>query len=65
MFKGIATAAFGLGVFLTVAIMVSQPEPSTASVYMPNTTVVRKNSVFPLKDHMTVEPCSVSFCADV
>jgi hypothetical protein len=65
MFKGIATAAFGLGVFLTVAIMVSQPEPSTASVYMPNTTVVKKNSVFPLKDHMTVEPCSVSFCADV
>ena len=65
MFKGIATAAFGLGVFLTVAVMVSQPGPSTAGVYMPNTTVVKKNSVFPLKDHMTVEPCSVAFCADV
>jgi hypothetical protein len=65
MFKGIATAAFGLGVFLTVAIMVSQPEPSTAGVHMPNITVVKKNSVFPLKDHMTVEPCSVAFCADV
>lgn len=65
MFKGIATAAFGLGVFLTVTIMVSQPEPSTAGVYMPNTTVVKKNSIFPLKDHMTVEPCGVAFCADV
>jgi hypothetical protein len=65
MFKGIATAAFGLGVVLTVALMVSQPEASTAGVYMPNTTVVKKNSIFPLKDHMTVESCSVAFCADV
>jgi len=65
MIKGIATAAFGLGAFLTVAIMVSQPESSTAGVHMPNTTIVEKNSVFPLKNHMTVEPCSVAFCADV
>jgi hypothetical protein len=66
MFKGIATAAFGLGIFLTVAIMVSQPESSTAGVYNSNnTTIVKKNSIFPLKEHMTVEPCSITFCADV
>jgi hypothetical protein len=65
MFKGIATAAFGLGVVLTVAVMVSQPEASTASVHMPNTTIVKKNSIFPLKNHISVEPCSVAFCADV
>ena len=65
MFKGIATAAFGFGVIMTVAVMVSQPA-STANVLMqPNTTVVKKNMVFPLKDKMTVDPCAVSYCADV
>jgi hypothetical protein len=65
MFKGIATAAFGFGVIMTIAVMVSQPA-STANVTMqPNTTVVKKNMVFPLKDHMTVDPCAVIYCADI
>ena len=65
MFKGIATAAFGFGVIMTVAVMVSQPA-STANILMqPNTTIVKKNMVFPLKDKMTVDPCAVSYCADV
>jgi hypothetical protein len=64
MFKGIATAAFGFGVIMTVAAMVSQPA-STASVVMPNTTIVKKNMEFPIKDNITVESCAVSFCADV
>ena len=65
MFKGIATAAFGIGVIMTVAVMVSQPA-STASVLMqPNTTVVKKNMVFPLKDKMTVDPCAVTYCVNI
>jgi hypothetical protein len=65
MFKGITTAAFGLGVIMTVAVMVSQPA-STASVHVqPNITVVKKNMVFPLKDKMTVDPCAVTYCADI
>jgi hypothetical protein len=64
MFKGIATVAFGLFVALTVAVVISQPQPSTASVSMPNTTVVHKNSVFPLPGDITVESCKVSICAD-
>ena len=65
MFKGIATAAFGFGVIMTIAVMVSQPA-STANVTMQsNTTVVKKNMVFPLKDHMTVDPCAVTYCADI
>ena len=65
MFKGIATAAFGLGVIMTVAVMVSQPA-STANVHVqPNTTVVKKNMLFPLKGSMTVDPCAVTYCTDV
>lgn len=64
MFKGIATAAFGFGVIMTVAVTVSQPV-STASVVLPNTTIVKKNMVFPLKENMTVESCTISYCADV
>jgi hypothetical protein len=64
MFKGIATAAFGFGVIMTVAVMVSQPA-STASVISPNTTVIKKNMVFPLKENMTVDPCAVTYCADI
>jgi hypothetical protein len=64
MFKGIATVAFGLCVALTVAVMVSQPQSSTASVIVPNTTVVHKNMVFPLPGNITVEGCKVSVCAD-
>jgi hypothetical protein len=65
MFKGIATAAFGFGVVMSVAVMVSQPA-STANVHaQPNITVVKKNMVFPLKDHMTVDPCAVTYCADI
>jgi hypothetical protein len=64
MFKGIATAAFGFGVIMTVAVMVSQPA-STASVISPNTTVIKKNMVFPLKENMTVDPCAITYCADI
>lgn len=64
MLKGIATAAFGFGVIMTVAVMVSQPA-STASAVSPNTTVIKKNMVFPLKENMTVDPCAVTYCADV
>jgi hypothetical protein len=64
MYKGIATAAFGFGVVMSVAVMVSQPA-STASVVIPNTTIVKKNMAFPIKDNITVESCAVSFCADV
>ncbi|HEY7764565.1 MAG TPA: hypothetical protein VIB38_06220 [Aestuariivirgaceae bacterium] len=64
MFKGIATAAFGFGVIMSVAVMVSQPA-STASVVSPNTTVIEKNMLFPLKANMTVDPCAVAYCADV
>lgn len=64
MYKGIATAAFGFGVAMSVAVMVSQPA-STASVVIPNTTIVKKNMAFPIKDNITVESCAVSFCADV
>ena len=64
MFKGIATAAFGFGVIMTVAVTVSEPA-STARVIVPNTTIVEKNMVFPLKDNLAVENCAVSYCADV
>lgn len=64
MFKGIVTAAFGFGVIMTVAAMVSQPT-SIASAITPNTTIVKKNLVFPLKGQMTIEPCAFSNCADV
>jgi hypothetical protein len=64
MFKGIATAAFGFGVILTVAVMVSEPA-STAGVLAPNTTIIKKNMVFPLKENMTVETCALSYCVDV
>lgn len=65
MFKGIATAAFGIGVIMTVAVMVSQPA-STASVHVQqNTTVVKKNMVFPIKDKMTVDPCAVTYCVNI
>jgi hypothetical protein len=64
MFKGIATAAFGFGVIMTVAVMVSQPA-STAGVLAPNTTIIKKNMVFPLKENMTVETCALSYCVDV
>jgi hypothetical protein len=64
MLKGIATAAFGFGVIMTVAITVSEPA-STARVIQPNTTIVEKNMVFPLKNNLAVEDCAVSYCADV
>jgi hypothetical protein len=64
MFKGIATAAFGFGVVMTVAVMVSQPA-SIAGAVTPNTTIVKKNLVFPLKENITVESCAVSSCADI
>ena len=64
MFKGIATVAFGLFVALAVAVLVFQPQASTASVAMPNTTIVHKNSVFPLPGNITVESCKISSCAD-
>jgi hypothetical protein len=64
MFKGIATAAFGFGVIMTVALMVSETA-STAAVVMPNTTIVKKNMVFPLKDRMTLDTCAIAYCADV
>jgi hypothetical protein len=51
-------------VIMTVAVMVSQPA-SIASVITPNTTIVKKNMVFPLKGEMTIEPCAISHCADV
>jgi hypothetical protein len=49
---------------MTVAVTVSEPA-STARVIVPNTTIVEKNMVFPLKDNLTVEDCTVSYCADV
>lgn len=64
MFKGIVTAALGVGVIMTVAAMVSQPA-STASALTPNTTIVKKNLLFPLKGQMTVDPCAIFYCADV
>ncbi|HEY7747574.1 MAG TPA: hypothetical protein VH933_02740 [Aestuariivirgaceae bacterium] len=64
MFKGIVTAAFGFGVIMTVVFMASQPTPM-ASAIAPNTTVVKKNLVFPLKGEITIEPCALSYCADV
>ena len=64
MFKGIATAAFGFGVVLTVAVMVSEPA-STAGAVDPKTTIVKKNMVFPLKSTLSVETCDFSTCADV
>jgi hypothetical protein len=65
MFKGIATAAFGFGVIMTVAVMVSEPASTAGVVVAPNTTIVKKNLVFPLKENMTVETCAMSHCVDV
>jgi hypothetical protein len=65
MFKGIATAAFGFGVIMSVAVMVSQPASTANVLVQPNTTIVKKNMVFPLKENMTVDPCAVTYCADV
>lgn len=65
MFKGIATAAFGFGVIMTVAVMVSEPASTASVVSPPNTTVIEKNMVFPLKGNMTVDPCAVTYCADI
>jgi hypothetical protein len=31
----------------------------------PNTTIIKKNMVFPLKENMTVETCALSYCVDV
>jgi len=64
MFKGIATAAFGFGVIMTVAVMISQ-SASTASVMVPNTTIAKKNMVFPLKPDFAVAICKISVCVDV
>ena len=65
MFKGIATAAFGFGVIMTIAVAVSQPASTASVLVQPNITIVKKNMVFPLKENMTVEPCAVTYCADV
>ncbi len=65
MFKGIATAAFGFGLIMTVAVLVSQPASTANVVTQPNTTIVKKNMLFPLKENMTVDPCAVTYCADV
>lgn len=64
MFKGIATAAFGLGVALTVVFMASEPA-STAATVSANITIVKKNTDFPLKRIRAVESCNFSTCADV
>ncbi|HEY7749897.1 MAG TPA: hypothetical protein VH933_14635 [Aestuariivirgaceae bacterium] len=63
MGKGIATAIFGFGVIMSVALLISEPT-STASVIAPNTTIVKKNMVFPLKGSLSVESCAVALCAD-
>lgn len=65
MTKTIATLGFAIVVAMTVGVMVSQPQASTASIVQPNSTVVHKNMVFPLPGQITVESCKVSVCADV
>ena len=65
MLKGIATAAFGFGMIMTAAVLVSQPASTANVVPQPNTTIVKKNMLFPLKENMTVDPCAVTYCANV
>jgi hypothetical protein len=64
MFKGIATATFGLAATMALGLMMTAPQPSTASGVSANMTIVYKTSVFPTKNNMTVESCFVSACED-
>jgi hypothetical protein len=65
MFKGIATATFGLAAIMALSLMMSAPQASTASGISANTTVVYKTSIFPTRNNLTVESCLVSACEDV
>jgi hypothetical protein len=64
MFKGIATATFGLVAIMAFSLLLTAPQSSTASNVPANTTVVYKTSVFPAKANITVESCLVSACED-
>jgi hypothetical protein len=64
MFKGIAVTAFCFGLIMTAVVNVSQPG-ATGSIILPHTTVIKKNTLFPLKGRISVEPCAIADCADV
>ncbi len=64
MLKGIATATFGLVAIMALGLVLAAPEAATANGAASNMTVIYKTSIFPTKNHLTVESCLVSACED-
>jgi len=63
MQKAYLTAVFAFGVLIIFGFS-SLDALSRVELSVPNTTIVKKNMVFPLKGQ-TVEPCANAYCVNV
>jgi hypothetical protein len=64
MLTRLATAALTLALLAAGAFGVSQAGDTGNSVEAARTTVIAKNSHWPLRGHITAEPCKETICMD-
>ena len=68
MFTRIATAALAITLLAASASALTSPDPgagqSTAAEMPSGHTVIEKNSSWPLKQLMSMDPCAVTICQE-
>jgi hypothetical protein len=64
MFTRIATAVLAVTLLGASAYGLAPQEPVASEPRPSATTVIEKNSVWPLKDRMTMDPCTVRTCQE-
>ncbi|MFW6028462.1 MAG: hypothetical protein ACOC9Q_02950 [bacterium] len=66
MLTRIATAALAVSLLGASAFALAPLQPVTgpAGAAQPGETVMHKNSAWPLKDRMSMDPCTVTMCQE-
>jgi hypothetical protein len=65
MGKRWAIGAFILAGVAAAGVAVATPASTEPGLNPMNQTVIVKNSVFPLKVRMTMDPCAAAACVDI
>lgn len=65
MSSRLATALLTVAFLAAGAFGVTQAEDADTRIEATRTTIVEKNSLWPLPGHITVEPCKRTVCWDI